>query len=170
MSADQAEQAARSGFNGDGVRITKAEKDGRPIIGIAWLDGGRQYGFWIELDLESAGDERTVIAHACHEVNRAYCAKMLNDASQLPWAAAPEWQRQSAINGVVHALNHPRAKPEDSHESWLAEKREQGWKYGPVKNPEAKEHPCFLPYDQLPTEQKRKDAIFLAVVRALAPS
>ena len=25
-----------------------------------------------------------------------------------------------------------------------------GWKYGPVKDPEKKEHPCFVPYDDLP--------------------
>jgi hypothetical protein len=44
-----------------------------------------------------------------------------------------------------------------------------GWKYGPVKDPEKKEHPCFVPYDRLPTEQKAKDYIFGAVVKSLAP-
>ena len=107
------------------------------------------------------------IARACHEVNRAYCLAM-GDTSQLPWVDAPRWQRDSAVNGVEHALANPDAKPEDSHNSWLAEKQADGWKHGPVKNPDTNEHPCFVPYDELPAEQKAKDYIFLAVVRAMS--
>lgn len=107
------------------------------------------------------------IARVCHEANRAYC-KGLGDSSQLPWDEAPEWQRRSAVAGVVHALSNPAAPPSASHESWLEEKRRDGWKYGPVKDPARKEHPCFVPYEQLPPDQRRKDALFLAVVRSLS--
>jgi hypothetical protein len=58
-------------------------------------------------------------------------------------------------------------QPEDSHNSWLAEKRRDGWVYGPVKNPKAKQHPCCVPYEDLTEEQKRNDVLFLAVARAL---
>lgn len=107
------------------------------------------------------------IAKVCHEANRAYC-ETLGDTSQPRWEDAPEWQRRSAVNGVLHAIQNPDAPPSASHDSWLKEKRIGGWKYGPVKDPERKEHPCFVPYDQLPPEQRRKDAIFLAVARACA--
>ena len=106
------------------------------------------------------------IAEVCHETNRAYCAA-LGDNSQPPWAEAPEWQRTSAVNGVQFHLENPNAKPSHSHESWLAEKEANGWKYGPVKDPEKKEHPCFVPYEELPAEQKAKDALFIGVVHAL---
>lgn len=106
------------------------------------------------------------IARVCHEVNRGYCASQ-GDHSQPAWEDAPEWQQKSAYEGVKYALTHPDAKPSDSHESWLEEKRRDGWKYGPVKDPDKKEHPCFVPYDDLPRAQKAKDYIFLAVVRAL---
>jgi len=109
------------------------------------------------------------IARACHEINRAYCESQ-GDHSQLPYDAAPEWQRQSAINGVKFAIDNPGAKPADSHESWLAEKRADGWVYGPVKDPAIKQHPCFVAYDELPPSQKAKDYIFLAVVRELSRS
>jgi len=105
------------------------------------------------------------IAKVCHEANRAYC-QSLGDNSQPPWDEAPEWQKTSAINGVLHAQN-PLAKPEDSHNAWLKEKEEAGWKYGPVKDPAKKEHPCFVPYSELPPEQQKKDSLFLAVARAL---
>jgi hypothetical protein len=102
------------------------------------------------------------IAKTAHEVNRAYCAA-LGDLSQPEWEDAPEWQRSSAINGVRAHLSGSLT-PEQSHESWMAEKRAAGWKYGAVKNPEAKEHPCFVPYAELPVEQRVKDYLFKAVV------
>lgn len=58
--------------------------------------------------------------------------------------------------------------PEQSHESWLKEKADTGWKYGPVKDPEKKEHPCFVPYSELSEAQKKKDEIFVGVVRLVA--
>ena len=106
------------------------------------------------------------IATVCHETNRAYCAT-LGDNSQTPWVDAPEWQRSSAVNGVRFHLDNPDSKPSHSHDEWLKEKRATGWKHGPVKNAEKKEHPCFVPYDELPADQKAKDALFIGVVHAL---
>jgi hypothetical protein len=106
------------------------------------------------------------IAEVCHETNRAYC-RTLGDDSQLPWATAPEWQRISALKGVEFNLDHPDAPASASHDSWLTEKRATGWKYGEKKNAETKEHPCFVPYEQLPLDQRRKDALFKAVVAAM---
>jgi hypothetical protein len=104
-------------------------------------------------------------ARGAHEMNRAYCLA-LGDTSQPSWEEAPDWQKTSARNGVHGAISGNT--PEQSHESWLAEKKADGWKYGPVKNPETKEHPCFVPYEHLPSGQKAKDALFVATVRAMA--
>lgn len=106
------------------------------------------------------------IAMLAHEANRAYCLS-LGDDSQPAWADAPEWQQQSALAGVeMHAAN-PDATPEQSHESWLAQKTAQGWVYGEVKDAEKKTHPCCRPYAELPPEQKAKDYIFRGVVHAM---
>lgn len=107
------------------------------------------------------------IARVCHEVNRAYC-QALGDQSQVPWADAPDWQRHSAHNGVRLHLES-EAGPDASHENWMAEKVADGWRYGETKDPEAKTHPCLVPFDALPREQQAKDHIFRAVVHALAP-
>lgn len=108
------------------------------------------------------------IARVAHEVNRAYC-QSLGDFTQPPWESAPQWQTDSAINGVEFHLSadHP---PSASHESWLKQKEAEGWKFGPVKDAEKKEHPCYVPYDQLPKEQQAKDFLFRAVVHALKPN
>ena len=84
------------------------------------------------------------------------------------WFSAPDWQRDSAIDGVTHALDNPNAGPEDSHQNWWAGKIADGWVYGEVKDPVAKTHPCMVPYSKLPEFQRKKDALFLAIVRALA--
>lgn len=107
-----------------------------------------------------------LIAAVAHEINRAYCASQ-GDMSQPAWADAPEWQRQSALAGVAMHIANPEATPEQSHESWLEQKRADGWTFGEVKDVEAKTHPCFRPYDELPPEQKAKDYLFRAVVHAL---
>jgi len=105
------------------------------------------------------------IARVAHEANRAYCVG-LGDMSQVSWDEAPDWQKESARNGVAfHAT--PGRTPEDSHNSWMKEKVESGWTYGPVKDAEKKEHPCIVPYGDLPLEQRMKDYLFKAVVDTL---
>ncbi len=106
------------------------------------------------------------IARVCHEANRAYC-ETLNDMSQKPWDQAEQWQRDSAIHGVDYKLGNPKAPESAQHDAWLADKRKDGWKYGPVKDATKKEHPCFVPYADLPKEQQAKDALFQGIVNAL---
>ena len=108
------------------------------------------------------------IAAICHEANRAYCTQ-LGDHSQPPWGEAPDWQKESAINGVQFHMDNPTAAPDDSHASWLAEKEAAGWKWGPKKDETLKLHPCFLPYHELPLDQRIKDQLFINVVRAVHP-
>lgn len=105
------------------------------------------------------------IAKTCHEVNRVYCLGH-GDESQPIWEDAPDWQRESAIKGVEYHLANPDSKPEDSHNSWLAEKESAGWVYGEQKDPEKKTHPCIVPFGELPLMQQVKDQLFLSVVRS----
>ena len=106
------------------------------------------------------------IAQVAHETNRAYC-EATGDFSQIPWDAAPDWQKESSIAGVKFQLDNPEAGPRVQHENWLRDKHADGWKYGKVKDLEKKEHPCCVSYGELPPEQKVKDALFVGVVRAL---
>ena len=104
------------------------------------------------------------VAEVAHEVNSAYC-QALGDSSQLAWDDAPEWQRASARMGVdLHTMGD--FGPEASHISWMKQKLDDGWKYGPVKEAEKKEHPCLVPFEQLPKEQQAKDYLFRGVVHA----
>ena len=106
------------------------------------------------------------IAQVAHEINKAFC-ESIGDHSQLTWDEAPVWQIISAINGVEFHLCNPDASPSASHDSWLKQKEQDGWKYGEVKDAEKKEHPCFVPYEQLPVQQQSKDYLFKQVVHSL---
>lgn len=109
-------------------------------------------------------DSIVITARIAHQINKAYC-ESIGDYSQVDWSDAPDWQKESAINGVKFQRANPNATPEHSHINWLAEKIENGWVYGPEKDIEKKEHPCILPYEDLPEEQRIKDHLFLAVTR-----
>jgi hypothetical protein len=102
------------------------------------------------------------IAKTCHEVNRAYCAG-LGDDSQLSWDQAPQWQRDSAIDGVNFHLNDPELGPDASHNVWMAHKIADGWEWGEVKDAGKKTHPCIVPFGDLPIEQQIKDTLFAHV-------
>lgn len=115
--------------------------------------------------MEIEFSHREQIARVAHEVNRAYC-QALGDDTQSSWEEAPEWQRVSARMGVdLHCMGD--FGPEASHISWMQQKLDDGWKWGAIKNPDTKEHPCLVPFNDLPKEQQAKDFIFRAVVHAL---
>lgn len=108
------------------------------------------------------------IAKICHQANKALC-ESVNDFSQKDWQDAEPWQRDSAISGVTFAINNPDAPASAQHDAWSADKVRDGWKYGAVKDAAKKEHPCLVPFEQLPPEQQAKDHLFKSIVRALSP-
>ena len=85
----------------------------------------------------------------------------------------PSGEKDSAIQGVKTALAAYAADeyidPETQHNSWMRVKLRDGWKYGVEKNADEKVHPCLLPSDELPKEQRVKDVLFVAIVRGFAP-
>jgi hypothetical protein len=122
-----------------------------------------------EFDLNITDKQIEDIARVCHETNRAYC-ETLDDHSQTSWESAPAWQKESAINGVRFHVQNPDAPASASHDNWFDQKRNDGWVYGPVKDPVAKTHPCMVPYSKLPLEQRIKDHLFKGVVHAMLTS
>lgn len=178
------------------VNLAVLDQNAKPysIIGMTLLqDGdsvatGESYAEWMpyqKAQAEKQVDEDTImadfgkilaagiaadteqIARVCHQVNKAYCESQ-GDMSQPDWEQAPEWQKDSARMGVELHLSGNHG-PQASHESWMKQKREEGWVLGDVKDPIAKTHPCMLPFDLLPPAQQAKDYIFRAIVLAMAP-
>jgi hypothetical protein len=106
------------------------------------------------------------IARVCHQANKAYCESEA-DFSQVDWESAPEWQTESAMNGVKFRLENSDAPASGMHDNWSKEKLADGWVYGETKDAEKKTHPCLVPFEELPLFQQKKDKLFSAIVDAL---
>ena len=46
---------------------------------------------------------------------------------------------------------------ENVHEVWAASRMSEGWTYGKERNDALKQHPCLIPYDELPETEKDYD-------------
>ena len=43
------------------------------------------------------------------------------------------------------------------HDTWAKGRMDAGWTYGPVRDDAKKQHPCLVPYDELPDSEKAYD-------------
>ncbi len=107
------------------------------------------------------------IARVVHEAIRAWAAA--HDEPPMPaWSRAPAWMKQATRESVAHVIENPAEGPGGQHRQWMAAKLRDGWRLGEVKDAEARTHPLLIPYEALPEFQQRKDALLIAVVKALA--
>ncbi|WBQ09865.1 hypothetical protein L2D01_13380 [Hyphomonadaceae bacterium ML37] len=83
------------------------------------------------------------------------------------WEEAPDWMRDATFEGVRFRLSHRDASPGAQHDQWMAQKARNGWRYGEVKDADARTHPMMVPFEDLQVHERRKDALFAAVVEAL---
>lgn len=49
------------------------------------------------------------------------------------------------------------AMAKNVHEVWAETRIAQGWSYGPERNDQLKHHPCLIPYEELPEEEREYD-------------
>jgi hypothetical protein len=103
------------------------------------------------------------IAQITHETNRTY-RKLIGDTPMPPWENCPPEHHESLTTGVRVLSENREKSPEAMHEDWCSHKRQNGWSYGPVQDAYLKTHPCLVPFDQLPAEQRLKDYLFRGVV------
>jgi hypothetical protein len=107
------------------------------------------------------------IAHVVHDANRALQIEQADPTIPVSplWEQTDAETQRSAIGGVEGVLIGHTA--EMSHEGWTRFKLDNGWKLGPIKDLEKKEHPLLVPYADLPPAQQIKDALFVGIVKIL---
>ncbi len=49
------------------------------------------------------------------------------------------------------------AMAKNVHDVWAQSRIAQGWTYGKERNDALKQHPCLVPYEELPDEEKAYD-------------
>ena len=50
------------------------------------------------------------------------------------------------LNGLIEKM------AKNVHEVWAQNRMEQGWTYGVERSDSLKQHPCLIPYDELPDD------------------
>lgn len=109
------------------------------------------------------------IAKTCHQAKKAWFDsngyEIHEDWDELDWLNSN--QRQNTIAEVNFRLENPNSGYDAQHNAWLEEKKKEGWIYGDVMDREAKTYPFIVPFEELPEFQKKKYALFCAIVDAL---
>jgi DNA-binding response OmpR family regulator len=47
----------------------------------------------------------------------------------------------------------------NAHEIWSRQRFKDGWRFGAQRDDPRKEHPCLIPYEQLPESEKEYDRL-----------
>lgn len=105
--------------------------------------------------LKTSNELQSRLVLAIHEANKEIQQQTGEFIPQLN-----EHLTKSILDGVYFVLDNPNCTPEQQHNNWVHFKRADGWRYGPEKDFERKEHPCLVPYSELPDVQQRKDTVF----------
>ncbi len=69
----------------------------------------------------------------------------------------PENTNDIILDKSLNELMEKMAK--NTHENWAKQRISEGWKYGEKRDDEAKTHPCLIPYEDLPEQEKEYDRI-----------
>lgn len=91
--------------------------------------------------------------------------KKLNNEKHEELADMEPARRASIKEAIKHALENDTS-PEESHNKWLATQEALGYKYGIEIDRVNLLHPCMMPYENLPAEQKLKDDMFVAIIQS----
>ena len=108
-----------------------------------------------KVDLKTSNDLQSKLVLCIHNANKEI---QQQTGEYIP--PLDEHLTQSILDGVYFVLDNPNCTPEQQHSNWCYFKQQDGWKYGPEKDFERKEHPCLVPYNELPEIQQRKDTVF----------
>ncbi len=81
-----------------------------------------------------------------------------------PWEEREEPFRKQFFR-VIEMMCGPdrKSSPEELHDDWVRAYEAMGWRYGPVRDVEAKTHPDMVPFDALGFREQIKDAVFVAL-------
>jgi hypothetical protein len=63
--------------------------------------------------------------------------------------------RQVELTPDIRELTERLA--EHTHDIWAAQRLAEGWRHGPTRDDAKKEHPCLVPYSELPESEKEYD-------------
>lgn len=105
------------------------------------------------------------IARLIYEATRLEAMWSKRPIVPEPWEQRDERFRKQFVEVVWRYMkSESLPTPEEAHNSWVESYVKMGWKYGEKRDPKLKTHPDLVPFNELPKDERDKDAIFLALV------
>ena len=87
--------------------------------------------------------------------------KRRHEAEARAASAARDWRPSPADTTAVEITPEIADLTEvlasNTHENWAHQRLVNGWRWGPRRDDERREHPCLVAYDDLPEEEKAFD-------------
>lgn len=81
-----------------------------------------------------------------------------------PWREREEDFKEQFLKIIERQMGQQRsASPAELHGSWMQAYLDRGWVYGDTYDAAKRKHPDLVPYDDLGTLEKDKDAVFVAL-------
>lgn len=112
------------------------------------------------------------IAEILH--NAVSAIPRIDGSVMVPWDALNGILKDKAADTVALLMEKSimfahGMSDEYLHDIWHANMIEMGWAYGPTYSLEHKLHPSMVPFNELPDDEKIKDAIWAGIIYALYP-
>ena len=73
----------------------------------------------------------------------------------MSYQPKPIETQQVVLPPALKALTEQLA--EHVHDTWARQRFQDGWTWGPKRDDAARQHPCLVPYAQLPDSEKEYD-------------
>lgn len=73
----------------------------------------------------------------------------------MTYRPAPMDTSHVVLPPSINALTEQLAK--NAHELWAAQRMAGGWTFGAKRDDSAKQHPCLVPYEELPEGERAYD-------------
>lgn len=75
--------------------------------------------------------------------------------SEIKYVPSPVQTEDIALPDELMPLVEEMAR--NVHEVWAKNRMDDGWSYGPARDDSALKHPCLVPYEDLPENEKDYD-------------
>jgi hypothetical protein len=112
--------------------------------------------------------------HGARSLEEVVRASTLNDGHLGPKGLPAKPLLQLHVSPDFMSLIEPvevvalviEALAKTLHDAWCHEHKKQGWRYGPQRNEETREHPLMLPFEDLPEPEKERSRSTARVTHA----
>lgn len=109
-------------------------------------------------------DKIEIIAKWIYEATRIEAKWSERRIVPEQWEDRGQAFREQFIRVLKKYFEEELPTPEEAHDSWMDAYIKMGWKYGAMRDPVRRTHPDMVPFDDLPKDERDKDAIFLSFV------